>query len=330
MSTKHNDEALLIDFHLHRLEEPHAREVRRRLDEDEPFASASKDVSNALKAVDLLPEREPPADLVARTMARIQQARQTDAALTREEVGRPLVRSTFSLREGVAVAAILLVLGTLFVPSVQEAKRVSRAGLCGANAGQIGTGIQEFASANNGFLPSAGGAVRWLPGREQEGGNSRAMFLLVREHYVPQTAFLCPAASSDQPFTVTQGMEDFPGHRHIHYSYQHSVGTHCLSREDPQLVGVASEMAILADATPFYNNRTFRADEPETALSGNHSRTGQNVLYLDMHVGWVKRPQAGVGGDHIYLAQGIFNYNGDEKPTTATDTFLLPAHCGNE
>jgi len=331
--TNKNDEALLIDFHLRQLDEPHAGDVRRRLEEDGPFAAASRDVANALGAVNLLPEREPPADLVARTMARIQRAKQAGEAFAREELARPLVRPTFSLREGAIVAASLLILASVFVPSVREARRVGRAGQCGANIGQIGTGVQAFANANNGFLPSAGGDFRWLPtrGRESGGGaNSRALFLLVREKYVPQVVFLCPAAPSDQPFQITSNMQDFPGHRNIHFSYQHSVGPHRLSREDPQLVNVASEMVILADATPFYQNHTFRADDPESALSENHGRTGQNVLYLDMHVGWTKRPQSGVKGDHIYLAQGIYSYSGDEKPAGPTDTFLLPAHCGEE
>ncbi|MCL2700776.1 MAG: hypothetical protein FWE88_03675 [Phycisphaerae bacterium] len=330
MNAKHNDETLLIDFHLRRLDEPHAHEVRRRVEEDAAFASASRDVAHALGAVNLLPEREPPADLVARTMARIAQAKQDDDVVADEETARPLYRPTFSLREGVFVAASLLIIVSIFVPSMMEAKHAGRARLCRANIGQIGTGIQEFASAHDGLLPSAGGNTRWLPGREQGGGNSRALFLLVQGKYVPQTRFLCPAAESGQPYQITADMEDFPGHRNIHYSYQHTVGTQRLSREDPNLVNVASEMVILADATPFYRNRTFRADDPDSALSDNHNRTGQNVLYLDTHVGWTTRPQAGVKGDHIYLAEGIYTYSGDETPTSPTDTFLLPAHCGEE
>jgi len=334
---KHDDEILLIDYHLRRLDEVRSRAVRERVAADDAFAAMSRDVANTLGAVDLLPEREPPVDLVARTMARIRQAKQAGDAVVHEELARrPLVRSTFSLREAAIVAASLLILVSVFVPSVREARRAGRANLCGVNMGQIGTGLQEFASANNGLLPSAGGNVRWLPGRGQGGGdqpgggNSRALFQLVREKYVPQMVFLCPSAESDQPFQLTQNMEDFPGHRNIHFSYQHSVGPGRLSREDPQLVNVASEMVILADATPFYRDRTFRPDDHENALSENHGRTGQNVLYLDMHVAWTKRAQAGVKGDHIYLAQGIYNYTGDEKPATATDTFLLPAHCGDE
>ena len=85
-------------------------------------------------------------------------------------------------------------------------------------------------------------------------------------------------------------------------------------------------MAILADSTPFYRNGGFEADQAATAASENHGRTGQNVLYLDMHVGWAKGPAVGVNKNNIFLAEGIYNYRGNETPVGPTDTFLLPAY----
>ena len=330
MSANKNDEITLVDFHLEQLDEPEAKLVRKRLEEDAEFRQLSQDLANTFAAVDLLPEREAPSDLVAKTMARIRQAKQANAAVAREEMARPLVRPTFSLREGIIVAASVLVIASIFVPSLQEAKRVSRVGQCGANVGQIGTGLQEYASANAGMLPAANGkSPRWLPGGPQSESNSRALFHLVQGKFVPQMAFQCPAAESSQPFQVAGEMQDFPGARSVHYSYQHSIGSQRISREDPKLMAVAKDMVILADATPFYRDGTFRPEQPDTAVSDNHGRTGQNVLYLDMHVGWVNRPNAGVDRNNIYLAEGIYNYNGDESPAGPTDTFLLPAYCGD-
>jgi lipoprotein-anchoring transpeptidase ErfK/SrfK len=79
-----------------------------------------------------------------------------------------------------------------------------------------------------------------------------------------------------------------------------------------------------------YRNGGFDAQDAQqagTASSENHGRTGQNVLYLDMHVRWVKVPSAGVKGNNIYIAEGIYNrYRGDETPISPTDTFLMPAY----
>ena len=58
----------------------------------------------------------------------------------------------------------------------------------------------------------------------------------------------------------------------------------------------------------------------------NHQGAGQNVLYLDGHVSWSDTAQAGVRGNNIFLAEGIFHYRGDETPAGPTDTFLLPAY----
>ena len=92
------------------------------------------------------------------------------------------------------------------------------------------------------------------------------------------------------------------------------------------LAGLAGSMAILADSSPLFAGGRFHRSGAEDATSENHARTGQNVLYLDMHVAWRKVPSAGVLGNHIYLAEGIYEYSGEEAPTSSTDTFLLPSY----
>ena len=41
---------------------------------------------------------------------------------------------------------------------------------------------------------------------------------------------------------------------------------------------------------------------------------------------WAQTAEAGVMGNNIYLAEGVYEYRGDERPSTPTDTFLLPAY----
>ncbi len=59
----------------------------------------------------------------------------------------------------------------------------------------------------------------------------------------------------------------------------------------------------------------------------NHGARGQNVLYLSGHVAWAETPAAGVGGNNIYLIEGVDDYRGDESPAEPTDSFLLPAYA---
>ncbi|MHC4985212.1 MAG: hypothetical protein ACYTFO_03560, partial [Planctomycetota bacterium] len=120
-------------------------------------------------------------------------------------------------------------------------------------------------------------------------------------------------------------MTDFPSPRAISYSYQYAMGDRHLSIYSPRLVDVADQMAILSDRTPVFVEGLFQR-ERVGASSDNHGGDGQNVLYLDGQVNWQKTPEAGVGGNNIFLIDGVDTYHGDETPTEETDSFLLPAY----
>ena len=196
---------------------------------------------------------------------------------------------------------------------------------------QIGAGMESYGAANNGYLPRAGrDQLRWLPSRSEESvSNSEGLFKLILGGYVRSESFQCPGGGSGTPapLTVTTGMTDFPASRFINYSYQHALGATGVRRTDPSLAGVTETMAILADETPVFRNGKFWANRVSDPTSDNHAGAGQNVLYMDMHVEWTKTASVGVGGNNIYLAEGIYSYRGDETPVSPIDTFLLPAYC---
>ena len=333
MNAHENDESLLIDFCLGQLDAMTASAVRQRIGRDDEFRSLHQNISRSFQALNLLPEPEAPADLVRRTMARIRQARQTDALIAREEIGRGVRSPTFSLREA-AVMASLLIVAFLFIPSVRYGRARQQANQCASNIGQVGSAMQSYANENNQRLPTVGGRdLRWLPGANRATSNSAALFKLVIGNYAPASVFACPAVADGRSFRVTPGMTDFPDGTTVHYSYQHAIG-HDLSFNEPALAGLKAQMVILGDSTPMYHNGSFDAQDAQqagSASSENHGRTGQNVLYLDMHVRWVKVPTVGVDGNNIYIAEGIYNrYRGDETPVGPTDTFLMPAYTPNK
>ena len=323
------DELELVDFVLGRCEAKRQEAVRDRLARDEGFAAHHRDVANTLAALALLGECDPPDDLLQRTMARIRQKRQTDALLAREELSAPPRRATFSLRELGAVAVVAGVLGCVFLPAIWRASQLAGAGRCAARAGQIGSALTAFANANDDCLPAAGRGRRWF-GSSSEGGTSAGLFKLVSAGYAPPAAFRCPArdGEDDDGFEVRSGMVDFPSARSVGYSYQHTFGANVLRRSHPALAAVAESMAILADETPVFPQGGQRVVRLRATVgnSHNHGGTGQNVLYLDMHVAWVHTPAAGVMGNNIYVAEGVKVYTGFEVPTGPTDTFLLPAY----
>ncbi len=330
MTNRHvNDERALIDYALGRCAPEDKKALDRRLAAEDALADHYRDVTATLAVVGLLPEVEPPAGLVARTIQRIRQKQQTDALLAREGLSAPVRRPTFSLRELGAMAAVAAMLACVLLPVVRRASQIAAAGQCAARAGQIGSAMTDYANANNDRLPAAGSHPRWLDASDQ-GGTSAGLFKLVASGYAPPAVFRCPAGSGkgEADFEVRAGMVDFPSPDAVGFSYQHTFGANELRRTDPAVATVAESMAILADQSPVFDQRQTRgpARPDADANSHNHGQTGQNVLYLDMHVAWVKTPDAGVMGDNIYLARGVTTYDGDEAPVGPTDTFLLPAY----
>lgn len=324
-----SDEIRLIDFLRGELSPQERQEVLERLDADDGFRRVHDDIANALEAMRLSGEIDPPEGLVEATIARIGRVRRTEALLAKEEARRPAIWPTFSLRELTAVAAAVILMAAILVPSVRQARRLAGIGQCASQVGQIGSGLLAYANANDDSLPGVDSSERrWLPRDGQSAfSNSNALFKLVRFGYTSPTVFRCPAHGKGS-FVVQAGMTDFPADRYISYSYQHTRGPRKLTLSDPVLAAVAEHMVILADSTPIFVDGKFRREKVRFAVSENHRSTGQNVLYLDMHVNWVKSPTVGVHGDNIFLVRGKVDYRGDEAPAEPTDTFLLPTFSG--
>lgn len=324
-TSRNDDEQLLIDYLLGWCDPPQAEEVRARLDRDEAFRLLHDSIRNTLAAIRLLPQAEPPEDLVARTIRKVESVRKTDAYVTSQETARPWAASTFSMREVGAIAAAIVLLGVIFVPSLRKARQRSLRGLCASNMGQIGTAVSSYASENRECLPIVTDRrYRWLPGGEQAVSNSAAMFKLIKYAQASPMVFQCPATGRAS-FAVQQGMVDFPSGRFISYSYQHSLSPAGPLRRDRFSPLEQQDMVILADNSPVFKDGRFRRDRVGASASDNHGGAGQNVLYLNCSVKWVKGPKVGVANNNIFLVDGVFDYRGDELPASRTDTFLLPS-----
>lgn len=323
------DEAVLIDLLLGQCDAARQREVEQRLAADPEFAKLKEDLENAFGALRLMPEAQAPDDLVKKTLARVESAKQTDAILSKVEASRRWAAPTFSLREVGAMAAAVLILAVVFIPSIRQAKRQMVVTECASNMGQIGSALSSYATDDKEFFPaSADHKIRWMPADgEKAVSNSAGLFKLVKGGYAAPGVFQCPAVSGE-PLAVAPSLTDFPAAKYVSYSYQHPVGPDGALRRDSLTGPEADRMVLLADNTPVFPDGTFRRDRVNAAASENHNRTGQNVLYANMSVSWADRPNVGVSDNNIFLADGVYDYHGDEAPASRTDTFLLPAYSG--
>jgi prepilin-type processing-associated H-X9-DG protein len=323
------DEQLLLDYTLGRCRREVAEGVAKRLAGDEDFARRHEALRHTLAALDRLPEADPPEDLVDRTVARIESARRTEELLVREELSRRRAFwPTFSVRELTAVAAVLVLMVSVFVPSLQYARKRGQRSLCASNVGQIGYALQTYASSHDDLLPACYMPTdRWLARGDDRtvASTSAGLFSLVRQEYASPVVFQCPAVGGPS-FVVQAGAQDFPAGKFISYSYQHAVGGNVLSRSDPVLASHADRMAILGDDNPLFADGDFHPSKLSDCLSDNHGGIGQNVLFLDGHVSWSSEATVGVRRNNIYLVEGVKEYTGDERPAHRTDSFLLPAY----
>jgi len=156
-----------------------------------------------------------------------------------------------------------------------------------------------------------------------------SLYLLVKYVEVLPKGFVCRAEPDTTPFSLANVREklpdgfelidawDFGGRyddknnpsRHCSYAYHMPFGAYALN------VAFLPSMAVLADRNPWMDPK--RLDDPKLGWArfdpsasdanrvriGNsdaHERAGQNVLFLDMHVSFEKRPTCGLDDDNIY------------------------------
>ncbi len=322
MSDRERDEELLIDFVLGRCDEPTADAIRRRLASEAEFAALHENIAATFEALGKYAPPDVPANLVERTMGRLHAMRRSEALLEVRRMRRSAVSPTFSFRElGALAAAAVLVVGIL-LPSLRHARQRTDQSLCAANVGRIGTALSLYADENGSFPGggSKGGSWLRLPGMKRA-SNSAALFLLARQDYAVPDDFQCPAAGG-QSFVKQAGMTDFPSPGAVSYSFQHSLDRP-IRPED--LAEVSEQMVILADRTPVFPDGLFRRECVKKVVSENHSDGVQNVLYLGLHVRSVRDCRVGVGGNNIFLAEGVYDYTGHEEPVSRTDSFVLPS-----
>jgi hypothetical protein len=141
-------------------------------------------------------------------------------------------------------------------------------------------------------------------------------------------SFVCPVDRGTQEFTAKEygpdnkslaDLWDFGPNpsRHCSYAYQMVYGPYKLTTSS--FAGREPSFAVAADRNPWIDGPSGRAGEfsnfvpdlrgltgtSEQALLGNasaHRKLGQNVLFLDIHVGFEARPFCGYEDDNIYTS----------------------------
>lgn len=328
----------LLDLHLGHLSRPEQETLRARIAADPALAAQERALAGVFAALHRLAALEAPPGLAARVVARARAAgraprriRPRDAVTAALERDAARLVRLGSLRDIVAVAALLVLAVGVGVPGLLHMRERSQRVGCSWNLAQLGRGVQQYASVFGSSLPFAGwsgGHSSWQPTGEPGVvmvPNRQHIYPLLRLAYVSEPRlFICPGLSGvPMPPQEIQRRDDFLEARNVSYAYQNMAGVRPCANDHPELPILADDNPLFDEGRPLFDSRRFRWGDRAAENSHAHGGAGQNILTLTGSVKWATTPRVGVGGDNIWILRGITRYTGREGPLAATDSHLL-------
>ena len=333
---------LLFDYCIGLTSEKETAEAEALISSNEKAAEIHSKLKATLAPLESLEPESCPDDLAEgaiwrlNNLARSSQLR-LEQLLAAEQTHKVTTKSRFwwNLGKVAAVAAIILgIAGVLFAP-LNWARERYRQQRCQMQLAGIWRGIKNYSSDYDGALPAvatAVGAPWWKVGDQgsENQSNTRHIWLLVKGDYVKPADFVCPGRRGGRApqlgFSQVKNYNDFPARGYVTYSFRIRCGK---SMKESLLGG----KVLIADMNPLFeklpqnysNSFKLRLNEALLTLnSPNHNRRGQNVLFCDGSVKFVKTRRTGIAGDDIFTLQNTDIYKGVEVPSLESDAFLAP------
>jgi hypothetical protein len=283
-----------------------------------------------------------PDDLVEKTICYVNEAVQSGQdrlgeLLAVEEARTQGSRSTLWVNLGrrLAMAAAFIIFGSVVLSTMRYMRHQAWRTQCEAQLAGIAQGISNYSADHDGKLPAvaiSAGSPWWKVGHQGQDNvsNTRHIWLLVKGAYVDPNKFVCPGANSGELEPVSaeqaQSLHDFPNRKYISYSLR-------LICEPSPSVSSLGRRLIISDMNPLFENLPTDFTQPLNLPlndrlmklnSNNHQRKGQNVLFSDSSVQFVKTRRVGAENDDMFTLRGTNFYEGCEVPKCDEDDFLAP------
>ncbi len=202
--------------------------------------------------------------------------------------------AAFTLIELLVVVAIIAVLVAILLPALSSAREQARSVTCRSQLRQIGLAFYAYANDHRDYLPALNDLendeedFRWYTNLLVYGGDIVGEFDVpewgdIAEHSQP---WRCPSATAFWWCAGYGVVED-----HVFRYGQ------CFKVEDFRR---RSEIALLADARETYGSTWMAVtcpvcrnwDTPNTGQLAERHAGGSNLIYMDLHGGWMSRPEA--------------------------------------
>jgi len=294
-------------------------------------------------------ECEPcPDELVEKTLSRINNNSgagpvQLDQLLADEGSKEYVPKSRIlpSFGKILAAAALIFIAVGIWLAPLDFVRQKYWQARCQMQMRNIFQGLKNYISDHNGEMPAVAmksDAPWWKVGYQgsENHSNTRNMWLLVRGGYVKPLEFVCPGSHHKQAAlqqinkstAQLKSYNDFPGRQFVTYSFR--------IRCDNTGNLFKSRRILIADLNPIFENipedysGTFRITLKPSLVgknSRNHNRLGQNVLFCDGSVKFIRKRHTDISEDDIFTLQKMSpgcEIHGYERPDSQADAFLAP------
>ncbi len=287
----------LLDYHLGQMDERRRDQFESELSLDPELRRASLQLGANLSMMldDGQGDFEPPAGLADRTIALVEQQRKRRGISDLSPVRVPFRWADVAVAAGIFLAGLLTLL-----PAMQRTRSDMQQMSCMYNLQQVGLGLATYASSHGHYPNPPSGYPAGFYGVQ-----------LADAHAVHDPSILsCPCRGRAAVLQTIPCSDDFgslmhrspaDGQRMLGDEYAYNAGYHRPAGHVapvPANLANSAPLPLLADQPPL--------DDFAIVLDGNspdHGGGGQNVLFTDYSVRWL-RSRALVGiDDDIYLNQ---------------------------
>ncbi len=333
---------LLFDYCLGLTIEEATAEAEQLIASNEQAAEIHSKLKKALSPLNSLESESCPDDLAEGTIWRLNNLSRSSQLRLKQLLASEQAKSVTDKRrfwknlgEMVAAAAVIVFVAGVLIAPLNLARQKSRQHACQMQLLRIGEGINSYSSDHDGKLPTvttAMGAPWWKVGYQgkENHSNTRHIWLLPKGGYVNPADFVCPGRRQGRALQLdpsqVQNYNDFPSRKYVTYSFR----IRCRKAGEKSLSG---QKVLISDLNPLFErlpndySKPFKL-EPNIDLlilnSINHNHRGQNALFNDGSVKFLKARSIGVSEDDIFTLQNTDTYEGTEVPSCETDAFLAP------
>ncbi len=335
---------LILDFYFRCGDDESIAAGRDLIASNPEAARLYADLEQTLTDLDELKYEPCPDNLVELTVARLKAAAAGQTRLAglladqeRQPVAAPAAqRRWWAPLRVAAMAALFLLITGIGVPVLRNLRYSAWQTVCRQHLSRLGVAMAQYAGDYEGFVPHeplAAGSPWWKVGYQGPENQSvtRSYYKLIRLGYVQGEDFTCPGQVDVLVVSGPSGgaIHDFPSRRYVSYSFPLYCG------QKPQ-VRISDKTIAAADRNPVFtglpsDGMAFERDEfgqivlteqLQRMLSPNHRGQGQNVLWTDGSVQFLK--DRTIGGDDLFTVIGRTSYVGTEAPCSRDDRFLVP------